>query len=245
MEKFCLNWNDFKQNASSAFNQLRNDKNLTDVTLVSEEGEHILAHKIVLSSSSDFFKDLFKKANHTNPLIFLSGFDSKVLTAVLDYIYNGAVNLYQEEIDLFLESAQKLKIHGLTQKLTEENTESIFVDNEVEKSNITGRSNLKREKVNLNTTIFQETTRYEKETKVATIDSSNVTQASNYDNLFENCGDEWKCKNCGKTTKTKSNMAQHVEIHMEGLSFQCNSCTMVFRSRNLLNVHKNRNHRNN
>ena len=45
MEKFCLNWNDFKQNASSAFNQLRNDKNLTDVTLVSEEGEHILAHK--------------------------------------------------------------------------------------------------------------------------------------------------------------------------------------------------------
>jgi len=243
MEKFCLNWNDFQQNACSAFNQLRKDKELTDVTLVSEEGEHILAHKIVLSSSSYFFKDLFKKANHTNPLIFLSGFDSKVLTTVLDYIYNGAVNLYQEEIDLFLESAQKLKIHGLTQKLTEENNESLFVDNEVEKNNITGRSNLKRDEVNLNTTILQETTLYEKETKVATIDSSNVTQDSNYDNLFENCGDEWKCKNCGKTTKTKSNMALHVEIHIEGLSFQCNSCTMVFRNRMQLHTHTKRKHK--
>merc|ERR1712189_23475 len=140
MEKFCLNWNDFQQNACSAFNQLRNDKELTDVTLVSDEGEHILAHKIVLSSSSYFFKDLFKKANHTNPLIFLSGFDSKILTAVLDYMYNGEVNLYQEEIDVFLESAQKLKIKGLTQKLQEENT---FVENE--ENILTIGSNLRKE----------------------------------------------------------------------------------------------------
>ena len=136
MEKFCLNWNDFQQNACSAFNQLRNDKDLTDITLISEEGEHMLAHKIVLSSSSDFFKDLFKKANHTNPLIFLSGFDSKVLTAVLDYIYNGAVNLFQKEIDLFIESAQKLKIHGLTQKLMEDNIESTFDEIEEAKNHI-------------------------------------------------------------------------------------------------------------
>ena len=110
MEKFCLNWNDFKQNASNAFNQLRNDNDLIDVTLVSDEGEHIRAHKVVLSTSSDFFKDALKKAKHTNPLIFLSGFNSKVLVNVLDYMYNGEVNLYQEEIDVFLQSAQKLKI---------------------------------------------------------------------------------------------------------------------------------------
>ena len=55
-----------------------------------------------------------KITNHTNPLLFLSGFNFKVLTAVLDFIYNGKVKLYQEEVDMFLESAQKLKIHGLT-----------------------------------------------------------------------------------------------------------------------------------
>ena len=108
MEKFCLKWNDFQLNASRTFYNLRKDKDFLDVTLVSEDGEHISAHKVVLSASSDFFRDTLKKAKHTNPMIFLSGFHSKTLQAVLDYVYNGEVNLFQEEIDLFLESAQKL-----------------------------------------------------------------------------------------------------------------------------------------
>ena len=77
---------------------------------------------------------------------------------------------------------------------------------------------------------------------VSLIPSHRVTQASNHDDLIENIGDKWKCKSCGKTTKTKGNMTIHVEIHMDGLSFQCSSCTMIFRSRNHLNVHKNRIH---
>ena len=103
MEKFCLKWNDFQLNASSTFYKLRKDKYFIDVTLVSEEGDHLSAHKAILSTSSDFFQEILTKANHTNPLLFLSGFNFKVLTAVLDFIYNGKVNLYQEEVDMFLE----------------------------------------------------------------------------------------------------------------------------------------------
>ena len=99
MDKFCLKWNDFQQNALIAFKKLRKDKDLLDVTLVSEDGEHISTHKIVLPTSSDFFKDALKKANHSNPMIFLSGFNSIMVTTVLNYIYNGEVNLFQEEID--------------------------------------------------------------------------------------------------------------------------------------------------
>ena len=112
MDTFCFSWNNFEQNLSSAFQQLRNNNDFLDVTLVSEEGDHLSAHKAILSTSSDFFQEILTKANHTNPLLFLSGFNFKVLTAVLDFIYNGKVKLYQEEVDMFLESAQKLKIHG-------------------------------------------------------------------------------------------------------------------------------------
>ena len=38
-EKFCLQWNDFKVNATSSFANLREDKDLTDVTLASEDAE--------------------------------------------------------------------------------------------------------------------------------------------------------------------------------------------------------------
>ena len=181
MEKYSLKWNDFQLNASRTFYNLRKDKDFLDVTLVSEEGEHISAHKVVLSTSSDFFKDVLKKANHKNPLIYLSGFDSKVLAAVLDYIYNGKVNIYQEEIDIFLESAQKLKIHGLTQKVQEENKVSQVVESEI-KSSISGGSYLKQDEDNSNEPVLQEAI-FQEETTVATIDSSIVKRAPslNYD----------------------------------------------------------------
>ena len=247
MEKFCLNWNDFEQNASNAFNQLRDDKDFLDVTLVSDEGEHLSAHKVVLSTCSDFFKDVLKKANHTNPLLFLSGFDSKILAAVLDYVYNGKVNLYQKELDAFLECAQKLKIHGLTQNLQDEKTETEYFENkEVKKSVYTGGSYLKKYPETLNAASLQEPNIIKEDMTVATISNPNVRKAatSNYDEYITKSEVGWKCNPCGKTTTTKTNMNLHVEIHIDGLSFPCTFCTMNFRSRKHLNNHKIRIHKN-
>ena len=38
-EKLCLQWNDFRENISSAFEGLRKDKEFTDVTLACEDGQ--------------------------------------------------------------------------------------------------------------------------------------------------------------------------------------------------------------
>merc|ERR1712243_68346 len=113
MEKFCLKWNNFLTNSTKSLSDLRNKQNFVDVTLLGEDGLHIMAHKIVLSSSSEFFKENLLKVDHPNPMIILSGFDSKVLNSIMDYIYNGEVKLFQNEIDKFLDYAQKLKIEGL------------------------------------------------------------------------------------------------------------------------------------
>ena len=39
-------------------------KSFFDVTLVSDDEQHIQAHKIILSASSDFFKNILMKSNH-------------------------------------------------------------------------------------------------------------------------------------------------------------------------------------
>ena len=57
-EKLCLQWNDFQENIKSAIGNLREDKDLQDVTLVSEDGQQVEAHKVVLASSSPFFQKL-------------------------------------------------------------------------------------------------------------------------------------------------------------------------------------------
>ena len=48
-EKLCLQWNDFQENLNSAFRELRSDTDLSDVTLVSEDGGQVEAHKVVLA----------------------------------------------------------------------------------------------------------------------------------------------------------------------------------------------------
>ena len=59
-EKFSLKWNDFSSNASKTFGLLRNEEFLQDVTLVAEDSTQIKAHKLVLSSCSEYFKNIFR-----------------------------------------------------------------------------------------------------------------------------------------------------------------------------------------
>ena len=40
-EKFCLKWNDFQQNINASLHSLREDKDFTDITLVSEDGQQM------------------------------------------------------------------------------------------------------------------------------------------------------------------------------------------------------------
>ena len=55
-EKLCLKWNDFKDNIISSFGNLRKENDFADVTLVSEDGQRVESHKVVLSSSSPVFQ---------------------------------------------------------------------------------------------------------------------------------------------------------------------------------------------
>ena len=50
-EKLCLQWNDFKENATSAFGTLRESNDFADVTLACEDGKQFEAHKVILANS--------------------------------------------------------------------------------------------------------------------------------------------------------------------------------------------------
>merc|ERR1712133_92555 len=133
-EKFCLKWNDFHSNASKSFGLLRNEKYLHDVTLVSDDNKQVSAHKLVLSACSEYFKNIFRNNNkHQHPLLCLDGLSSNDLTNVLDYIYNGEVQIFQEDLDRFLAIAQKLKLEGLLGGADQSKEETYHVGGKNEK----------------------------------------------------------------------------------------------------------------
>ena len=72
-EKFCLRWNDFETNISTAFKELKDDKDFFDITLACAGERQVQAHKVILSACSPFFKSILKTHNHQHPLVYLKG----------------------------------------------------------------------------------------------------------------------------------------------------------------------------
>ena len=91
MEKFCLKWNDFESNIREE--KLREGQRLFDVTLATEDGQEIKAHKLILSSGSVFFNDIFLRNNHPRMYIFLNGASTSQLEQVIDFLYFMAKHL--------------------------------------------------------------------------------------------------------------------------------------------------------
>jgi len=54
--EYCLRWNHHESNMISFFVHLLAKESLADVTLVSNEGSSLEAHKIVLSACSPYFQ---------------------------------------------------------------------------------------------------------------------------------------------------------------------------------------------
>jgi hypothetical protein len=71
-EKFCLKWNDFERNISSAFRDIREEKEFFDITLACED-DQLQAHRVILSACSPFFKTVLRRNPHQHPLLYLKG----------------------------------------------------------------------------------------------------------------------------------------------------------------------------
>jgi len=118
-EKFCLRWNDFENNISNAFKELRDDKDFFDITLACDD-EQMQAHKVILSACSPFFRNILRRNHHQHPLLYLKGVKYTDLQSVLNFMYHGEVNIAQDELNSFLAVAEDLKVKGLTQSQTGE-----------------------------------------------------------------------------------------------------------------------------
>ena len=95
-EKLCLQWNDFQENVKAAFGSLRGDVDFADITLACEDGHQIEAHRVVLAASSPFFQSLLKRNKHSHSIIFMRGMKSEDLDAIVNFLYYGEANVYQE-----------------------------------------------------------------------------------------------------------------------------------------------------
>ena len=127
-DKFHLKFNNFTSNASQSFQELRDDTDFCDVTLISDGNHQIKAHKVILSASSPFFLEMLRSNNRSHPLIYMRGTKAKELAAIVDFIYIGEAKIFQDDLDTFLALAEEIKLKGLS-GIEKEEPEELRQDN--------------------------------------------------------------------------------------------------------------------
>ena len=256
-EKFCLRWNDFQENVNTAFSALRNDIEFTDVTLACQNGYQVDAHKVILAASSPFFQNMLKNNKHSHPLIYMTGWNFEDLLAIVDFLYHGEANIYEEHLDRFLKIAEEIKLKGLNggeggrepEKGNAQNhikqTNNHSVKNTDTDRNIeTVESNIELPNIYLlcenpeNSNIAVAKQNFSGNMKE--LDELIETMMGKSENMIKRGNQMIKayvCQVCGKEDQ-KINIKYHIEAnHIEGVCVPCNLCEKSFSSRNSLRVH--------
>ena len=237
-EKFNLKWNDFQSNVSRTFSLLRSEEEFFDVSLVSDDQKMMSAHKLVLSASSPYFKHILTNNKHSHPLLCLDGVSSGELQFVLDYIYHGEVQIHQEQLDRFLEVAQRLKLEGLTGNDGDDERKQ----NETFEETVKDKHFIETESIKTEPVIRKPRKLSQPMMVVVNSAVTNTEEISEY--IVRREDGNYSCGYCGKVGDRRAfNMKQHVETHLEGLSFPCQSCDKTYRSRHSLSNHNYKAHR--
>ena len=257
-EKFCLKWNDFTSNVSKSFERLRTADYLHDVTLVSDDHKQISAHKLVLSACSEYFRNIFQhNSKHAHPFLCLDGVSSADLENILDYIYNGEIKIYQDNLDRFLAVAQRFRLEGLlndnskTEDLdqNQHETESIFTPSEqlvaFEQEASSPPKNIQGIHDPMPITSSRELATTERMKIPLSTEELNDLKYKINQYLDKNEGSKlFRCTLCGKEAVRKEVIECHIEnVHLEGISIPCSLCDQAFRSRNSMKIHKSRYHK--
>ena len=258
-EKLCLQWNNFKENAVGSFGNLRDDKDFLDVTLASEDGKQVDAHKVILAMSSPFFENLLKRNKHLHPLIYMRGVKWEDLLAIVDFLYLGEANVCSENLNSFLSIAEELQLKGLMENLSLLSDEAIQTKPKPPFQKKETRTQDQRSNFSKPPSLIKN----EYTDDIMPIDGGDRSVAltsnlsGNAQELDEKCISMmektskknkdgkllYSCTICGREA-INSGLKRHIEAnHLEGISIPCNLCETTFKTRHSLRSHMSRNHK--
>ena len=259
-ETICLNWNNFQDNVKSAFGNLRDDQDSADVTLACENGHKIEAHKVILVASSPFLQKLLKLNKHPHPLIYMRGMKSEDLSAIIDFLYYGSANVYQENLESFLSIAEEFQLKGLRRQ---DNNGKEKKSDELGSQPINSRNDGAEQNGQLKSKFEVTPSNFPKfalkdEVSISKFDDQRIMMPTDYyatdlgeldekvksmmekghSTMPNRAGKVDVCKICGKQGQWVA-IRDHIEAnHLEGISLPCDNCGKIFRSRLQLRKHR-------
>lgn len=120
-QEVFLRWNSFHENIQNTFPFLLTSEKFVDVSLFCE-GHIIKAHKIVLSSCSNYLDRILSEIPVGQHPVIMMPREMRYwqLKSLIDFMYSGEITVEREKLAELLQAAENLDVKGLT---TSENNE--------------------------------------------------------------------------------------------------------------------------
>ena len=230
----------------------REDNDFADVTLASEDGQQVEAHKVILAASSPFFQKLLGRNKHSHPLIYMRGVKSEDLLAIVDFLYRGEADVFQENLDSFLAIAEELQLKGLMGKQDERVNNFVEDENPISQTSRPDINNKDTKipemacKRQVSSRIRQQNPGENRTIAIPGDFSGDLAELENrVKSMMEKSQNKYananckadRCKVCGKEGMGSA-IKDHIEAnHLEGIIIPCNFCDKTFRCRNALRKH--------
>ena len=246
MEVYRLKWERYSEALRWGLKEEKQRGDFSDVAVAVPGGHTLHAHKLVLATSSHFFRQILRENNHPYPLIFIAGMTWENLLKVVDFMYLGEVEMGTEDLDSFIEAAEMLQLVGLE---TEKSDSKMKASDKVVEEN--GREGSGKKQVGSKMAESEQEGSEKEETGGSEKEETGERQKAKLTKVMlqgaelnrkleEFClkteeGD-FACTECKKKFRKRRKLLFHAEIHLD-LNFLCTLCPATTRTRNAMAEH--------
>ena len=221
-----LRWHNFETNATNTFRKLWNDQDFADVTLATVDDQPIRAHKVILSSCSEFFRNIFVKNPHQNPLLYLKGIRYNELALVIEFIYLGQCEVRQSELENFLSTGNDLKVGGLMEDVNLKDNLEHLIENGTHKTQEPPESG----------SIYTDLDDTSREMSPQENDREVILPSN------QRKGGRFVCSECNAGFGTDTGLLLHKRSKHDGVRYNCDQCDSTFTQQPFVTRHKRSKH---
>ena len=181
--------------------------------------------------------------------------------SILDFLYFGEANVYQEDLDSFLAIAEEIQLKGLTKQTSKDlnqeyeefrHPKPIHKDRDLPKQSPTSNQDLKRYSNVASTTSTAVTIPNQSSTDLQELDEKvksmmekgqKMIPAGKRGNGTLKQATSCICKVCGKEGLFNHIRAHIERNHLDGICIPCDLCDKTFPTRNDMCSHRSKSHK--
>ena len=231
---FAIKWKTFEsQLTSNVKGHLTRDEH-TDVTLVSDDQIPFSAHKCIVSACSPVLKNILLNDPHPHPLIYMRGVTKVQLETLLEFMYQGKVEVQERNIKKFFELTEELELH----RVEIDSINSISVDNRTSETDL---DMVKKDAKKLGPLYQKEVNSQEKKMSelAKNFVDANIDMPTS-DNEGTHFGTNlFKCDYCDATFVKSKSKVRHQESKHMGIRYPCKHCDYQATQKAMLKIHEN------